>query len=69
MPDYEQWERGDPFGVAARREAIAQRKERECGNCIHKRIHSGKHGEVEFRCTFSKRQFGTRCELFKSGEA
>ena len=69
MADWEQWERGDPFEVVARREAVAQRKERECGECIHKRIYSGERGEVEFRCIFSKQTYGHRCVNFKSGAA
>lgn len=66
MPDYEQWERGDPFEVAARREAVAQRKERECGWCIHKRIQVGKNGEVEYKCVFSKQIYGRRCDHYHS---
>ena len=66
MPEYESWERGDPFEVVARREAIAQRKEHQCGLCIHKRIVFGKHGEVEFKCTFSKQHYGTRCDHYRS---
>lgn len=62
--DYEQWERGDPFDVVARREAIAQRKEQQCGWCIHKRIISGKHGEVEFKCVFTKQTYGYRCDKY-----
>lgn len=66
MSDYEQWERMDPFEVVARREAIAQRKEKQCGWCVHKRIKAGKRGEVEFECVFKKRQYGQRCELYKT---
>lgn len=61
MRDYEQWERGDPFEVAARREAKKQREERECGQCIHKRpIKDG------FKCVFTKRQYGWKCDLYRS---
>ena len=58
--DYEQWERGDPFEVAARREAKKQREERECGECIHKR--PDKDG---FKCVFRKRRYGWKCELWR----
>ena len=66
MADYEQWERGDPFNVVARREAVAQRKEQQCGWCIHKRVVYGSKGEVGFQCVFRKREYGQRCELYKT---
>ena len=66
MPDLEKWEMQDPFEVTARREARAQREEKACGWCIHKRIVFGKHGEVEFKCTFSKQHYGTRCDHYRS---
>ena len=66
MADYEQWERGDPFEVAARREAVAQRKHRECGECIHKRMQYDSLGREDgYRCVFQKRIYGRKCELFK----
>ena len=60
MSDYEQWEKGDPFEVVARREAKKQREERECGECIHKR--PTKDG---FKCVFTKRLYGWKCELWR----
>ncbi len=66
MPDYESWEKRDPFEVAARREAVAQRKERECGLCIHKRMQIDSKGREDgYRCVFQKRIYGRKCELFK----
>ena len=66
MPDLEKWEMQDPFEVTARREARARRQDQQCGWCIHKLIKSGKRGEMEFECSFRKRQYGTRCDLYRS---
>ena len=68
MADYEKWETGDPFNVVARREAVEQRKARECGECIHKRMQYDSRGrEAGYRCVFQKRIYGVRkCELFKT---
>ena len=64
--DYEQWERGDPFEVVARREAKAQREEQQCGLCIHKRMQFDSRGrEAGYRCVFMKRIYGRKCEHFK----
>ena len=66
MPDLEKWEMQDPFVVTARREARAQREEKACGWCIHKRMAYGPKGEVGFQCVFRKRTYGIRCELYKT---
>lgn len=68
MADYEKWEAGDPFNVVARREAVEQRKARECGECIHKRMQIDSKGrEAGYRCVFQKRIYGVKkCELFKT---
>lgn len=64
--DYEQWERGDPFEVAARREAKKQREERECGQCIHKRMQYDNRGREDgYRCVFENRTYGRQCVLFR----
>ena len=67
MADYEQWERGDPFNVVARREAVEQRKEEQCGSCVHKRIQDSSKREIVFKCVFQKKTYGKRCDLFCEG--
>lgn len=55
---------GDPETVAMRREAEAQRAEAKCGDCIHKREYEDRR-EVKFKCVFSRKVYGRRCDLYK----
>ncbi len=59
----ESWMYGDPEKVAIRKEAERIRKEKACGNCTHKRSVEFKN-EIHHSCSFKKRVYGTRCELF-----
>jgi hypothetical protein len=60
----EQWMMGDPMSVAMRREAEAQRAHSRCGDCIHKRSTQVRR-ETVFKCVFSRRTYGIRCDLYK----
>lgn len=66
MAEFEKWEMQDPFEVTARREARAQREEKACGSCIHKRTICGPRGDMGFQCVFRKRIYGIRCDLYKT---
>lgn len=60
----ESWMYGDPEKVAMRKEFERIRKDRACGECVHKRSIEFK-GEIYHSCSFKRRVYGTRCELFK----
>ena len=62
------WMYGDPEDVAARKEAREQRQTVACGACIHRREMDFK-GQAWNFCSFKRRQFGTRCELYKTKDA
>ena len=63
----ERWMMGDPELVAMRREAEAQRAHARCGDCIHKRAYEDRR-EVKFKCAFSRKNYGIRCELYRQNE-
>ncbi len=58
------WEYGDPFEIVARREAVAQRQDRACGQCMHK-ISLAWKGEVLHGCESKQRRYGVRCLLYR----
>lgn len=60
----ESWLYGDPEKVAIRKELEAIRKDKECGQCVHK-VMTEWNGERYFGCEFKRRTYGNRCELFK----
>lgn len=60
----ETWEYGDPFEVAARREAHEQRKQAACGACVH-HLDLTVNGKTMHACATGRR-YGTRCESFKT---
>jgi hypothetical protein len=64
----ERWEYGDPFEVVARREAIAQRQERACGQCVHK-VSVDWKGETYHGCEYKRRTYGVRCEFYREKKA
>lgn len=57
------WEFGDPFEVAARREAHEQRQAAACGACIH-HLDLSVNGKTLHACD-TGRQFSRRCEQHK----
>ena len=59
------WTWGDPFEVAARREAREQRQTAACGACIHRRSMDWR-GETWNYCEYKRRTYGTRCELYET---
>lgn len=59
---------GDPELVAIRREAEAQRAHTQCGDCIHKRTTEVRR-EMVFKCVFSRKTYGKRCDLYKRDDA
>ena len=61
----ESWKFGDPEMVAIRNQEEMLRKERACGECIHRRIYEQENDDPIRKCVFLKRHYGTRCELFK----
>lgn len=63
----ESWLYGDPEAVAIRREAAAQRANAKCGDCIHKRTEQVRR-EIVYRCVFSRRTYGIRCDLYKADQ-
>lgn len=60
----ESWEYGDPEKVTIRREEEEQRKDRACGQCVHK-VSMQLDGQVLNACEFKRRQYGMRCWLFQ----
>lgn len=61
----EAWMYGDPEDVAARREAIRQRKERECAACVRMVRFEFKGEEINL-CEFNGRNpSDRRCLQFK----
>ena len=60
----ESWMYGDPEDVAARREAIRQRKDRLCGECAHRVCFEFKGEEVNL-CEFNHEYGKQRCVLDK----
>lgn len=63
----ESWLYGDPEAVAIRREAAAHKAHARCGDCIHKRTEIVRR-EIVYRCVFSKRKYGIRCDLYKADQ-
>ena len=55
---------GDPERVAIRHEEERQRKDRACGDCIHK-VSIEFAGEMIHGCEYKRRTYGRRCELFE----
>lgn len=60
----DRWEFGDPFEVAARREAHEQRQAAACGSCTH-HLDLTVNGKTMHACDAGRR-YGTRCESFKT---
>lgn len=60
----ETWEYGDPFEVAARREANEQRQQVACGSCTH-HLDLTVNGKTMHACATGRR-YGKRCEMFKT---
>ena len=58
------WEFGDPFEVAARREAHEQRQAAACGACIH-HLDLSVNGKTLHVCDL-RRHYGKRCEQYKT---
>ena len=58
------WEFGDPFEVAARREAHEQRQAAACGACIH-HLDLSVNGKTLHVCDL-RRHYGKRCDNFKT---
>mgnify|MGYP001191338856 FL=1 len=58
------WEFGDPFEVAARREAHEQRQAAACGACIH-HVQVVINGKTLHACDI-RRHFGKRCDQYKT---
>ena len=59
---------GDPVDVAARREYESQRANARCGDCMHKRAINVRR-EVVFKCVFSRKTYGIRCDLYKRDDS
>ena len=68
MTVLDKWEYGNPETVAMRRQEIAQREAKACGDCIYA-------VSVEFRgntghfCENRHKTYGKGCELFKIKKA
>ncbi len=68
MPVFESWLYGDPEKIAIRKESMRIRKDKACGECLHKRSVEWK-GEVLNACEFKRRVYGKRCELYKKDQS
>jgi hypothetical protein len=54
---------GDPCKVLEQKQEAAARKERACGQCIH-RLTMPLKNEVYVFCEFKRKSYGKRCELY-----
>lgn len=61
----EAWLYGNPETVAIRKQEDALRKARACGDCVHKRSIEFQ-GEMWHTCSYKRRQYGKRCDLFET---
>jgi len=59
------WQFGDPEKVAIRKQEDALRKAKACGDCIHRQSIDFR-GETWHACTYKRRVYGIRCELFET---
>jgi hypothetical protein len=60
----EKWEYGDPEKVAIRRQEEFNKKERACGQCVH-RFSIEIKGKRINGCEFKRREYGVRCGLYR----
>lgn len=65
---FDSWLYGDPEKVAIRKQELASKKDRACGDCIHKRSMEFM-GEVGHFCEFKRYTYGKRCDLFEVKKA
>lgn len=61
---WESWLYGDPEKVAIRKQEIAARQARACGDCVHARSLDFQD-ETYHYCQFKRKQYGTRCDLYE----
>ena len=55
----------DPERVLMRKQELAAKKARACGECVHHRSIEFK-GEVVHACIYKRRQYGVRCDLYET---
>jgi hypothetical protein len=59
----ESWMYGNPETVLMRKQEAALRKERACGQCVHK-ISIVMGNETVSTCEYKRKQYGKRCDLY-----
>ena len=61
----ESWQYQDPERVLMRKQELAAKKARACGECIHHRSIEFR-GEVVHACIYKRHVYGTRCDLYET---
>ena len=62
---WDAWMYKNPETVAIRKQEDALRKAKACGDCIHRQSIDFR-GETWHACTYKRRVYGIRCELFET---